>query len=52
MFDLFRLLLPLFDADTQMLFFAGKGDNTIGFYEVNEKDPLITEGIRYALFLY
>jgi len=42
------LLLPLFDPDTQMLFLAGKGDNTIGFYEVNERDPLITEGLRHT----
>ncbi len=41
-----RLLLPLFDADTQMLFLAGKGDNTIGFHEVNERDPILTEGLR------
>lgn len=31
-----------------MLFLAGKGDNTIGFYEVNERDPVLTEGLRYA----
>jgi len=42
------LLLPLYDADTQMLFLAGKGDNTIGFYEVNDRDPVITEGIRHT----
>lgn len=42
------LLLPLFDADTQMLFLAGKGDNTIGFHEVNERDPILTEGLRHT----
>ena len=41
-----RVLLPLFDADTQMLFLAGKADNTIGFFEVNDRDPILTEGIR------
>jgi coronin-7 len=45
-FYITRLLLPLFDADTQMLFLAGKGDNTIGFHEVNERDPILTEGLR------
>ncbi len=45
-FSITRLLLPLFDADTQMLFLAGKGDNTIGFHEVNERDPILTEGLR------
>lgn len=42
------LLLPLFDQDTQMLFLAGKGDNTIGFYEVNDRDPVLTEGLRHS----
>lgn len=40
------MLLPLYDADTQMLFLAGKGDSTIGFYEVNDRDPVLTEGLR------
>lgn len=31
-----------------MLFLAGKGDNTIGFYEVNERDPVLTEGMRHT----
>lgn len=31
-----------------MLFLAGKGDNTIGFHEVNERDPILTEGLRWA----
>ena len=31
-----------------MLFLAGKGDNTIGFYEVNERDPVLTEGLRHT----
>jgi len=31
-----------------MLFLAGKGDNTIGFYKVNERDPVLTEGLRHA----
>jgi hypothetical protein len=41
-----RILLPLFDVDTQMLFLAGKADNTIGFYELNDRDPVLTEGLR------
>ena len=42
------LLLPLFDPDTQMLFLAGKGDNTVGFYELNDRDPVLTEGLRHT----
>lgn len=42
------ILMPLFDADTNMLFLAGKGDTTISFWEVTDKDPYFVEGIRHS----
>ena len=38
---LYRQELPLVDADTQIIFMAGKDDNTVGFQEVSERDPII-----------
>jgi hypothetical protein len=38
---LYRLELPLFDADTQIISLAGKDVNTVGFQEVSERDPII-----------
>ena len=40
--------MPLFDPDTNMLFLAGKGDTTIMYMEVTEKDPYLVEGIRHS----
>ncbi|EFA02370.1 coronin-7 isoform X1 [Tribolium castaneum] len=42
------ILIPLYDADTGMLFLAGKGDTTIGYMEVTDKEPYLTEGIRHS----
>ncbi|XP_014101527.2 coronin-7 isoform X3 [Bactrocera oleae] len=42
------ILMPLFDADTNMLFLAGKGDTTINYLEVSDKDPYLTEGLRHT----
>ncbi|XP_051175953.1 coronin-7 isoform X1 [Leptopilina boulardi] len=42
------ILMPLFDPDTNMLFLAGKGDTTIIYMEVTEKDPYLVEGIRHS----
>ncbi|XP_011503045.1 PREDICTED: coronin-7 isoform X2 [Ceratosolen solmsi marchali] len=42
------ILMPLFDPDTNMLFLAGKGDTTIMYMEVTEKDPYLVEGIRHS----
>jgi coronin-7 len=42
------ILIPLYDADTGMLFLAGKGDTTIGYMEVMEKEPYLMEGIRHS----
>lgn len=42
------ILMPLFDPDTNMLFLAGKGDTTIGYLEVTDKDPYLIEGIRHS----
>jgi hypothetical protein len=36
-----RLELPLFNADAQIISLAGKDDNTVGFQEVSERDPII-----------
>lgn len=40
--------MPLFDPDTNMLFLAGKGDTTIMYMEVTDKDPYLVEGIRHS----
>lgn len=40
--------MPLFDPDTNMLFLAGKGDTTIFYMEVTDKDPFLVEGIRHS----
>ncbi|XP_018307878.1 coronin-7 isoform X2 [Mycetomoellerius zeteki] len=42
------ILMPLFDSDTNMLFLAGKGDTTIIYMEVTERDPYLVEGIRHS----
>ncbi|XP_050498139.1 coronin-7 isoform X1 [Diabrotica virgifera virgifera] len=42
------ILIPLYDADTGMLFLAGKGDTTILYMEVTDKDPHLIEGIRHS----
>lgn len=41
------ILMPLFDPDTNMLFLAGKGDTTINYLEVTDKDPYLIEGLRH-----
>ncbi|XP_052863366.1 coronin-7-like [Anopheles cruzii] len=42
------VLMPLFDPDTNMLFLAGKGDTTINYLEIIDKDPFLIEGIRHS----
>lgn len=42
------ILIPLYDPDTGMLFLAGKGDTTIGYMEVTDKEPFLIEGIRHS----
>ncbi|XP_055684554.1 coronin-7 isoform X2 [Lutzomyia longipalpis] len=42
------ILMPLFDSDTNMLFLAGKGDSTISYLEVTEKEPHLIEGLRHT----
>ncbi|XP_046424248.1 coronin-7 isoform X1 [Neodiprion virginianus] len=42
------ILMPLFDPDTNMLFLAGKGDTTILYMEVTEREPHLVEGIRHS----
>ncbi|KRK05911.1 coronin-7 isoform X4 [Drosophila yakuba] len=42
------ILMPLFDPDTNMLFLAGKGDTTINYLEITEKDPYLIEGLRHT----
>uniref|UniRef100_A0A146LYG7 Coronin n=2 Tax=Lygus hesperus TaxID=30085 RepID=A0A146LYG7_LYGHE len=42
------ILIPLYDADTSMLFLAGKGDTTINYLEVTEREPYLVEGIRHT----
>lgn len=41
------VLMPLYDPDTNMLFLAGKGDTTIAYMEVTDKDPHLIEGLRH-----
>ncbi|XP_034248908.1 coronin-7 isoform X3 [Thrips palmi] len=42
------ILMPLFDPDTNMLFLAGKGDITIMYMEVLDREPFLVEGIRHS----
>lgn len=42
------ILMPLYDADTNMLFLAGKGDTTINYMEVTDKEPFLIEGLRHT----
>lgn len=42
------ILMPLFDPDTNMLFLAGKGDTTINYMEVTDKEPYLIEGLRHT----
>ncbi|XP_071452405.1 coronin-7 isoform X1 [Hetaerina americana] len=42
------ILIPLFDPDTNMLFLAGKGDTTIAYMEVMDREPFLAEGIRHS----
>lgn len=42
------ILMPLYDPDTGMLFLAGKGDTTIAYLEVTDKEPYLIEGIRHS----
>ncbi|XP_078683818.1 coronin-7-like [Branchiostoma floridae x Branchiostoma belcheri] len=36
-------IMPLYDADTGMLFLAGKGDSAVRYFEVTSKHPYLTE---------
>ncbi|KAG6456270.1 hypothetical protein O3G_MSEX009637 [Manduca sexta] len=42
------VLMPLFDPDTNMLFLAGKGDTTILYMELTDRDPYLIEGLRHS----
>ncbi|XP_041969615.1 coronin-7 isoform X2 [Aricia agestis] len=42
------VLMPLFDADTNMLFLAGKGDTTILYMELTDREPYLVEGLRHS----
>lgn len=42
------ILMPLYDPDTNMLFLAGKGDITISYLEVTDRDPYFIEGLRHT----
>ncbi|XP_073998500.1 coronin isoform X2 [Rhodnius prolixus] len=42
------ILIPLYDSDTCMLFLAGKGDTTISYLEVTDREPFLVEGIRHT----
>ncbi|XP_064108231.1 coronin-7-like isoform X2 [Macrobrachium nipponense] len=41
------ILMPLFDPDTNMLFLAGKADVSIMYWEVTDKEPFLTEGLKH-----
>ncbi|XP_031341149.1 coronin-7 isoform X1 [Photinus pyralis] len=42
------ILIPLYDPDTGMLFLAGKGDTTISYMEISDKEPYLIEGLRHT----
>ncbi|KNC46307.1 coronin [Thecamonas trahens ATCC 50062] len=35
------ILMPFYDADTSMIFLAGKGDGNIRYYELVDEDPFV-----------
>lgn len=37
------ILMPFFDSDTAMIFIAGKGDTSIRYLELTDKDPYLVE---------
>lgn len=39
--------MPLYDADTRMLFLVGKADVGIMYWEVADKEPFVTEGLKH-----
>ncbi|XP_042209548.1 coronin-7-like [Homarus americanus] len=41
------ILMPLYDPDTNMVFLAGKADVSIMYWEVTDKDPFLTEGLKH-----
>lgn len=41
------ILMPLYDPDTNMLFLAGKADVSIMYWEITEKEPFLTEGLKH-----
>ena len=45
---IFRILIPLYDPDTNMCFLAGKGDRNVQFIELADKEPFIIEGLKYS----
>lgn len=42
------ILLPLYDSDTGMCFLAGKGDTSIQYMEVTDREPYLVEGLRHT----
>ncbi|XP_032522861.1 coronin-7 isoform X2 [Danaus plexippus] len=42
------VLMPLYDPDTNMLFLAGKGDTTILYMELSDREPYLIEGLRHS----
>ncbi|XP_076863191.1 coronin-2B isoform X1 [Brachyhypopomus gauderio] len=42
------LLLPFYDADTHMLYLAGKGDGNIRYYEVSPEKPYLQYLMEYS----
>nr|XP_014130105.1 coronin-2B-like [Zonotrichia albicollis] len=36
------LLFPFYDADTHMLYLAGKGDGNIRYYEIGSEKPYLS----------
>lgn len=38
------VLIPQFDPDTKLLFLAGKGTNKIFLQELQQKQPVISDG--------
>lgn len=42
-----NVFVPLFDPDTNMLFLTAKAENTLHYWEVNQKEPYFIEGTKY-----
>lgn len=44
------VLLPIFDADTGVLFLSGKGDGLMRTYEICDSEPILNPLMDYKVY--